>query len=90
MAAPLIEAGDITESGNNTASSSWAVSYPNASAGDLLIFNLGWDDSTTTSSVTAPAGPNGEVLVNCRPGRIEQHGGSWAVVVHNCHRDVDS
>lgn len=84
MAAPLIEAGDITESGNNTASSSWAVSYPNASAGDLLIFNLGWDDSTTTSSVTAPAGPNGEVLSSIAgpvaSNSTEVRGQSWFTI----------
>lgn len=59
---PVIEVGDCTESGNNTASGSWAVSYPNASTGDLLIFNISWDDSTTTTDVTAPSGPNGETL----------------------------
>jgi hypothetical protein len=59
---PVIEAADVTESGNNTASSSWAVSYPNASTGDLLIFCVGWDDSTNTTALTAPSGPNGETI----------------------------
>lgn len=58
-----IEATDITESGNNTASGSWAVSYPAASTGDLLIFNIAWDDSTNTTTLTAPSGPNGETAV---------------------------
>lgn len=59
----LIETGDITESGNNTASGSWAVSHPAAVAGDLLIFNIGWDDSTNTTGLTPPSGPNGESAV---------------------------
>lgn len=62
--APVVESGDCTNSGNNTASTSWAVSHPAAVAGDMLIFNLAWDDSTTVSSVTAPAGPNGETAVS--------------------------
>jgi hypothetical protein len=56
-------AWSYTGSGNNTTSSSWAVSHPAASAGDLLIFNVGWDDSVTTSGLTAPSGPNGETSV---------------------------
>lgn len=52
-----------TESGNNTASGSWAVSHPAAATGDLLIFNIGWDDSTTTTGLTPPAGPNSETAV---------------------------
>lgn len=61
---PVIEAGDCTVSGNNTAEDPWAVSYPNASTGDLLIFYVAWDDSTTTTTVTAPSGPNGETLTS--------------------------
>lgn len=61
---PVIEAGDCTLSGNNTAQATWAVSHPAAAAGDLLIFNVAWDDSTDTTSVTAPAGPNSEVLTS--------------------------
>lgn len=53
-------AGDVTASGSNTASGSWAVSFPAAVAGDLLTVNLAWDDSTTVTAVTPPAGPNGE------------------------------
>lgn len=56
-------AWSYTESGNNTASTSWAVSYPSAVADDLLLFYIGWDDSTTTTGLTAPAGPNGESAV---------------------------
>ena len=58
-----------TESGNNVASLSWAVSYPNASTGDLIIIGISWDDSTDTTDVTEPAGPNGETLseVNATP-----------------------
>ena len=66
---PTLGTGEGTESGNNTASSSWAVSHPAASTGDLLIFCISWDDSTTTTDVTEPAGPNSEVLseVNATP-----------------------
>lgn len=67
---PVIEAGDATESGNNTATTSWAtVAYPNASTGDLLIFCISWDDSTATTDVAEPAGPNSEVLseINATP-----------------------
>lgn len=59
-----------TSSGNNTASSSWAVSNPAASAGDLLIFHVGWDDSTTTTGLTPPAGPNGEAAVVIEDVRV--------------------
>lgn len=66
---PVIETGDATSTGNNTASASWAVGYPNASTGDLLIFCISWDDSTATTDVSEPAGPNGETLseVNATP-----------------------
>ena len=59
---PVIEAGDCTISGNNTAQATWAVSHPAAAAGDLLIFYIAWDDSTTTTDVTEPSGVNGETL----------------------------
>ncbi|MCW5668145.1 MAG: hypothetical protein KIT86_00700 [Hydrogenophaga sp.] len=58
--APLPLESNVVESGNNTASTSWAVSHPAAVAGDMLLFHLAWDDSTTVSTVTAPSGPNGE------------------------------
>jgi hypothetical protein len=66
---PLIEAGDATQSGNDTASASWALSTPTASTGDLLIFCLSWDDSVTTTDVTAPAGKASETLtaINATP-----------------------
>lgn len=67
---PVIEAADATESGNNTASSSWStVAFPNASTGDLLIPCLSWDDSTSTTGVTPPSGPNGETFtqINATP-----------------------
>jgi hypothetical protein len=61
---PVIEAGDCTVSGNNTAEDPWAVSHPAAVTGDLLLFYVAWDDSTTTTTVTAPSGPNGETLTS--------------------------
>lgn len=60
---PTPDGADGTESGNNTATNSWDVSTPDASTGDLLIFGISWDDSTNTTVVTAPAGPNGETLI---------------------------
>lgn len=63
-ATPVIEPGDATNSGNDTASTSWAISHPTAAPGDLLIFVIGWDDSTNTTSVSAPSGPNGETITS--------------------------
>ena len=66
---PTPTTDQATESGNNTEQATWAVSYPNASTGDLIIFGISWDDSTTTTDVSEPAGPNSEVLseVNATP-----------------------
>jgi len=61
MAAPLIEAGDCTESGNNTASTSWAISRPAQSTGDLIIICLCSDADVTHG--TLPGGPNSETAV---------------------------
>jgi hypothetical protein len=49
-----------TQSGNNTAQATWAVAYPNASTGDLLIAWVAWDDSVTVTDVAEANGPNGE------------------------------
>lgn len=66
---PVLESGDVTSSGNNTATGSWAVSHPAASTGDLLIWVIAWDDSTAVTGVTPPSGPNGETLtaINATP-----------------------
>lgn len=53
-------AGDVTASGNNTASTPWGVACPAMVAGDMLLVHIGWDDSTDVTAVTPPAGPNGE------------------------------
>lgn len=58
--APLPIEANVVESGNNTASTSWAVACPALASGDMLLVHLGWDDSTDVTSVTPPAGPNGE------------------------------
>lgn len=55
-----IVVGDATNSGNNTASTQWSVSVPAAATGDLILVNIGWDDSTTTTDVVLSSGPNGE------------------------------
>jgi len=61
MATPDIEAGDCTNSGNNTASTSWAISCPAQSTGDLIIVNLVSDALVTHG--TLPNGRNGETPV---------------------------
>lgn len=58
---PLIESGDCTNSGNNTASTSWAIDRPAQAAGDLIICHLVSDANVTHG--TLPAGPNGETAV---------------------------
>jgi hypothetical protein len=82
---PVIEAADCTVSGSNTAQATWAVSHPAAATGDLLIFYVAWDDSVATTAVTAPAGPNGEVMaaVNTTPitdTATETRAKAWYVV----------
>lgn len=82
---PSISAASCTVSGNNTATTSWAVSHPAAATGDLLIFYIAWDDSLTTTAVTAPAGANGEVMaaVNTTPitdTATETRAKAWYVV----------
>lgn len=61
MAAPLIEVADCTESGNNTATTSWAVSYPAYASGDLLCFHVASDANVTHD--WSATGPNGETVV---------------------------
>lgn len=59
---PVIEVGDCTESGNNTASTSWAVNYPAYVSGDLLIFHIASDADVTHNWPST--GPNGETVVD--------------------------
>lgn len=47
-----------------TASATWALTRPTAATGDMVVFVVAWDDSTNVTSVTAPAGPNGETAVS--------------------------
>jgi hypothetical protein len=47
-----------------TAATTWNITRPSASSGDLVVFVVAWDDSTTTDTVTPPAGPNGEAAVS--------------------------
>lgn len=60
MATPTIL--NATQSGNNTATSSWSIAFPAASTGDLIVVNIGWDDATNVETVTPPTGPNGETF----------------------------
>ena len=61
MPRAFIEAADCTESGNNTATGSWAIDCPAQSAGDLIIVHL-VSDATVTHG-TLPNGRNGETPV---------------------------
>jgi hypothetical protein len=70
MSAPLIEAADCTESGNNTATGSWAVARPAQADGDLLILILASDADVTHGTI--PSGPNGETLTAI----VNSYGGS--------------
>lgn len=49
-----------------TANASWALTNgrPAASAGDMIVAVVAWDDSTAVTSVTPPAGPNSESAVS--------------------------
>lgn len=47
-----------------TAAATWNLNRPTASTGDAVVFVVAWDDSTNVTSVTAPAGPNGESAVS--------------------------
>ena len=79
-----MEVGDVTESGNNTASASWAISVPAAVSGDLLLVNLGWDDSTDVANVSISSGPNGEVPITISatvaPTGTQVRAKAWAFV----------
>lgn len=59
---PTPTASNATNSGSDTASTTWSVSVPAASSSDLLIFGISWDDSTNVTAVTPPSGQNGETL----------------------------
>jgi hypothetical protein len=58
--APVCEAGDCTESGNNTASTTWNVTYPAFVSGDLLVFHVASDADVTHN--WPATGPNGETI----------------------------
>ncbi len=55
-----ITSADCTNSGNNAASNSWAISRLAQSTGDSVMFHLTWDDSTNTTAISKPSGPGGE------------------------------
>lgn len=59
----IIEAGDTTQSGNNSTLTSHNISIPSYVEGDLIIINIGyWQDNNQTNDSTFPAGPNGETI----------------------------
>lgn len=85
---PVIESGDCTVSGSNTAQAGWAVSRPAYASGALVILYIAWDDSTTTTDATEPAGPNGETLleINATPvtdSSTETRAKAWYYVATN-------
>ena len=49
-----------------TAADPWSLTNgrPACSSGDMVVVVIGWDDSTTVTSVTPPAGPNSEAAVS--------------------------
>jgi hypothetical protein len=61
---PVIEAGDATVTTIGAASDPWAINRPTGATGDLMIFVIAWDDSTTVDTVVAPNGENGETASN--------------------------
>jgi len=78
--APTVEAGDCTESGNNTATTSWAVSYPAYVSGDLLVFHVASDANVTHD--WPATGPNGETvntIADSTGGTAQRASGFWFV-----------
>jgi len=64
MAAPVIEAGDITDSGTNSSTTANTPNTPAYVSGDLIIGFWGGDDDITADTITAPTnGVNGETLI---------------------------
>jgi len=61
MATPVIEAADITDSGNDTIGNPVAVDYAAYSTGDLVIYLLGTDQNITHTIPTT--GPNGDETI---------------------------
>jgi hypothetical protein len=59
---PIVEASDCTDSGSNTASTSWAVNHPAFVSGDLLVFHVASDAAVTHN--WPATGPNGETIVD--------------------------
>lgn len=53
---------NVTNSGNNTASTSWSVTLPAYSTGDLILIHVASDDSVNVIALTYPSGPNGETI----------------------------
>jgi hypothetical protein len=61
---PVIEAGDITASGNNTAETSPDIAYPAHNSGDLIIQVLVSDADAAHTSEAGANGPNGETIID--------------------------
>lgn len=61
---PLIESGDATVTTVGSSATPWAINFPAAAAGDMLIAIVAWDDSVAVTSVTPPAGPNSEAATS--------------------------
>lgn len=80
IVAPTVEAADCTESGNNTATTSWAVSYPAYASGDLLVFHVASDaDVTHNWPATGPNGETINTIVDSTGGTAQRASGFWFV-----------
>jgi len=78
--APTVEAGDCTESGNNTATTSWDVSYPAYVSGDLLVFHVASDaDVTHDWPATGPNGETVNTIADSTGGTAQRASGFWFV-----------
>lgn len=65
----VIEASDVTQSGTDTTQSTFNVTLPAYSNGDLVIINVGiWQDNNQTQGVSFPAGPNSETMTEITGG----------------------
>lgn len=59
---PWLTSANVTNSGNNTATTSWAVDYPAHNAGDLVVVHVASDANVTHN--WPATGPNGETIVD--------------------------
>ncbi len=73
MTALVLTPASCTNSGNNTASTSWALSRPAQAVGDMIVCHLVSDADVTHG--TLPGGPNGESAVTIINAQTDGAGG---------------